>query len=359
MRNKKILVTGNLGYVGSAVVPFLQERYGVDNVAGLDAGWFAHDVASMKMGPRLQAQLIGDLRTIDDGQLELFLLRERVDVVVHLAAVSNDPVGNRFSRVTRDINELESVRLARIARRAGAEKFVFASSCSVYGAGGSEPRSERSPLAPQTAYARSKIAAEWALMDEDCDEFRVIPLRFATACGPSDRIRLDIVLNDFVATALVTGRIDVLSDGSPWRPLINVSDMATAIAWAVEYDGESLGPVNVGFNKMNFQIRELAEEVARQTGASLSVNSTAAPDTRSYRVDFSLYERLNPAASGRKYLAISVAELVSWFRELNFPQADFKKSRFGMRLNALEEMIAQNTMSTDLRWRDWRKKRDD
>src|SRR5262249_34403879 len=156
-----------------------------------------------------------------------------VDAVVHLAAISNDPIGHAYEEVTFDVNSRASVELARLAKDSGVGSFIFASSCSVYGSADDRPRTEQSELGPLTAYAKSKVRTEQGLRDLAGSGFRVTCLRFATACGMSDRLRLDLVLNDFVACALSAKRITVLSDGTPWRPLINVADMARAIEWAV------------------------------------------------------------------------------------------------------------------------------
>ena len=165
-----------------------------------------------------------------------------MDAIVHLAGVSNDPIGNTFEDVTLAINHRATVELAGRAKAAGVGAFVFASSCSIYGQADDAPRVEESELGPLTAYARSKALAERDLAPLADDRFRVTCLRFATACGMSDRLRLDLVLNDFVASAIATGRIDIMSDGTPWRPLIHVADMARAIDWAIDRPGQEDGP---------------------------------------------------------------------------------------------------------------------
>ena len=184
-----------------------------------------------------------------------------VDAVVHLAAVSNDPMGHAYEDLTRQVNHVAAAAVARQAKAAGVRSFVFASSCSVYGAADDRPRTERSSLNPLTTYAKSKILAEQALCELAGPTFRISCLRFATACGMSDRLRLDLVLNDFVASAMSTGGITVLSDGTPWRPLINVADMARAIDWAVGRDADAGGDfliVNAGSDGWNYQVSELA-----------------------------------------------------------------------------------------------------
>ena len=187
-------------------------------------------------------------------------LLDGVDAVVHLSAISNDPMGNKFEAVTGEINRDATVRIARLAAERGVKSFVFASSCSMYGYAEGGARKETDPTNPLTAYARSKIGSEKAMAELDRKGMLVTSLRFATACGMSDRLRLDLVLNDFVACAITSGEITVLSDGTPWRPLIDVEDMARAILWAIrrkpDKGGEFLA-VNAGRDESNYQVREL------------------------------------------------------------------------------------------------------
>ncbi|MGH7043734.1 MAG: NAD-dependent epimerase/dehydratase family protein, partial [Acetobacteraceae bacterium] len=228
----RILITGNLGYVGSILSRHLRVALPEAELVGYDAGFFAHCLTGAETLPerRLNRQHFGDVRDLPASLLT------GVDAVVHLAAVSNDPMGNRFEAVTEEINAAASLRLAAMAQAAGVRSFVFASSCSIYGFAEGGPRRESDPVSPLTAYARSKVATERGLHGMNQGGMTVTCLRFATACGMSDRLRLDLVLNDFVACAVASGEISVLSDGTPWRPLIDVTDMARAIAWAIERD---------------------------------------------------------------------------------------------------------------------------
>ena len=220
----RLLITGNMGYVGPAVVQELRRRYPDAILDGFDAGYFAHCLTTSDGLPErlLDRQLFGDVR--DPRGLDL----AGYDAVILLAAVSNDPMGERFGQVTRAINQDAAVAIGKAAADAGVRNLVFASSCSVYGVAHGGPRTEQDPVNPVTIYAASKIDAETALTSIGGDTV-VTCLRFATACGMSARLRLDLVLNDFVACALTTGKITVLSDGSPWRPLIDIADMARAI----------------------------------------------------------------------------------------------------------------------------------
>src|SRR5205085_7847326 len=219
------------------------------------------------------------------------------DAVVHLAAISNDSMSRRFEAVTGDINFRASAAIAEAAQRAGVRNFAFASSCSIYGAAGADAKRENDEVQPLTAYARSKIDAERFLEQMPQRNMAITCLRFATACGASPRLRLDLVLNDFVAGALASRRVDVLSDGTQWRPLIDVQDMARAMEWAITRERENGGlflSINVG--AANYQIGALAETVAKSVpGTTVSIARQAPPDRRSYRVDFSRFAAIAPA----------------------------------------------------------------
>jgi nucleoside-diphosphate-sugar epimerase len=276
-----------------------------------------------------------------------------VDVVVHLAAISNDPMGNEFQSVTEAINEKASIALAQMANERGVARFVFASSCSIYGAAEGRKRRESDPLNPLTAYARSKVAMENALRATSNGRMAVTCLRFATACGMSDRLRLDLVLNDFVASALATGEITVLSDGTPWRPLIDVADMARAIEWAINRlpeQGGSFLLVNAGSKSCNYQVRELAEVVAAELpGTTVTINQHAPADLRSYQVDFSLFAELAPANLPAVPLAQSVHNLSVGLQGMGFSDSEFRTSSL-MRLKALKRHISEGRLSLNLRW---------
>ena len=259
----RILITGNMGYVGPVLTRFLREKFENAELIGYDTGFFGLSLTGVERLPeaRLDKQVFGDIRELPPALLE------GVDSVVHLSAISNDPMGNKFEAVTADINQKASVRIAKLAAERGVKNFVFASSCSMYGYAEGGARKETDPTNPLTAYARSKIGSEKEFAGLDLSKMTVTSLRFATACGMSDRLRLDLVLNDFVACAIAAGEITVLSDGTPWRPLIDVEDMARAISWAIvrrSEDGGKFLAVNAGRDEGNYQVRELAEAVAEQ-----------------------------------------------------------------------------------------------
>jgi nucleoside-diphosphate-sugar epimerase len=346
----RVLFTGNMGYVGPVVVRHFRRRFPDATLAGYDAGFFAHCLTTRGALPEtlLDAQYFGDIRDLPASLLE------GVDAVVHLAAVSNDPMGNEFEAATDAINRAASIRLAQLAADAGVANFVFASSCSIYGFAEGDARTEEDPLNPLTAYARSKIGTEDALRGLANGPMTITCLRFATACGMSDRLRLDLVLNDFVAGAMGSGKITVLSDGTPWRPLIDVADMARAIEWAVTRPADQGAPflaINAGSDEWNYQVRDLANAVAGEVpGTEVSINLHSQPDKRSYRVDFSRYRALAPDHQPEVTLAESIRRLVAGLRAIGFDDADFRNSGL-MRLQALRGFIAASQLSPELRWR--------
>lgn len=345
----KILVTGNMGYVGPMVTRRLRASYPEATLVGIDTCFFGHCLTGADMLPEraVDVQIFGDVRDLDESVLE------DVDALVLLAAISNDPMGSAFEQVTADINCEANVRLARMARQMGVGRIVFASSCSVYGLADEGARSENAPLNPLTAYARSKIDTELALEPLAGDGLAITCLRFPTACGMSPRLRLDLVLNDFVASAVATGRIEILSDGTPWRPLIDVRDMARAIDWAISRDVDGARPflsVNAGRNDANYQMRQLAEAVREvMPGVEIEINENAQPDRRSYRVSFDLYKQLAPDHLPEISLRQSIEFLREGLERMAFSDARFRDSKL-MRLKALAGLREANRLDADLRW---------
>jgi nucleoside-diphosphate-sugar epimerase len=344
---KTILITGNMGYVGPWVLQQLRQSRPQATLIGYDMGYFSHCLTRAAILPECRADLqyFADVRTIPEKILE------GVDAIIHLAAISNDPMGKAFEELTLEVNHRATVRLAALAKQAGVRSFVFASSCSVYGFAEEGARTESSSLNPLTAYAQSKVAAERDLAPLADEDFRVTCLRFATACGMSERLRLDLVLNDFVASAVATNRITILSDGTPWRPLINVKDMARALDWALDRtNGQDYLVVNAGANEWNYQIRELAEAVARVIrGVEVSIHPHALPDKRSYRVDFGLFRRLAPNHQPQMDLETTVQELRQGLEAMHFQDRDFRNSSF-VRLKVLEELRRQGLLNEQLEW---------
>lgn len=345
----RILITGNLGYVGSVLTGELRRRLPDAHLIGLDAGFFADRLTSPGPIPEiaLDVQRYRDLRDVDADDLA------GMDAVIHLAALSNDPIGARFDHLTDAINRAATERLAALAAQAGVRSFVFASSCAVYGAGDDRPRREDDPVDPLTAYARSKVASEQLLAPLARDGMVVTALRFATACGVSPRLRLDLVVNDLVATALRTGVVEVRSDGTPWRPLIDVSDMARACVWGLTRTAENGGgflAVNVGRDGSNHRVLDIAEHVADAVpGASVTVDPAAGPDRRSYQVDFARFQALAPDHQPLVDLSTCIGALVTQLTaEPGSPELGGGRL---LRLTDLEARLTEGSLDEQLRWR--------
>lgn len=345
----KILVTGNMGYVGPVVVRRLRQSYPQATLVGLDTGYFAHCLTNADLLPecRVDVQYFADVR-----RLPLTVL-DGVDAIVHLAAISNDPIGNLFEEITLDINYRASVRLANQAKQRGVKAFIFAASCSMYGFADDSPRKETSPLNPLTAYAKSKVYTEQELQKLADEIFTVTSLRFSTACGMSERLRLDLVVNDFVACAIASRNITILSDGTPWRPLIHLKDMARAIDWAIQrdrVDGGDFLAVNVGSSAWNYQVKELAEAVAQVIpDVTISINKDAQPDKRSYKVDFGLFEQLAPGFQPKMDLIMAIRELKDGLETMGFRDDNFRNSNY-MRLKVLTLLREKRLLNHNLQW---------
>jgi nucleoside-diphosphate-sugar epimerase len=347
----RLLITGNMGYVGPVLIKYLRHHHSDLHISGLDTGYFAACITTTEALPecRIDMQYFSDIRHFPAS-----ILRGH-DAMVHLAAISNDPMGNTFKHVTEEVNYQASVRAAAMAKSAGIGSFVFASSCSIYGSAENAPRTETADVNPLTEYARSKVRTEEELKQLAGPDFTVTSLRFATACGMSDRLRLDLVLNDFVAAAVTSKKIVIFSDGSPWRPLINVQDMARAIDWAVHRRGENGGrylAVNAGSDAWNYQVRDLAEAVADIVGGTqIVVNENAQPDKRSYKVDFSLFRQLAPGHQPQKDLHGTIEALQQGLRLIDFKDSGFHHSDL-IRLETLRRLKACGLLNDRLEWAD-------
>lgn len=344
----KILITGNLGYVGPILIQELRKAYPQSTLIGFDIGYFSKNLTTPLLSPDtfLDVQYFGDVRNFPSEYLK------GVDTVVHLAAISNDPIGNRFEDVTLDINYRATLDIAEKAKRQGVKNFVFASSCSVYGFAESDARTENSSVNPLTAYAKSKVLSEEGLSKIADDQFKITCLRFATACGISERLRLDLVLNDFVAGAITSGEITILSDGTPWRPLINVKDMARAIRWAHERNASEGGDflvVNAGSDEWNYQVKDLALAIKETLpSTTVSINKDAQPDKRSYRVDFSLFKSLAPDFQPIHDLQTTIDQLIEGLQSINFSNKNFRNSDL-IRLFVINDLKAKSLIDNELR----------
>jgi nucleoside-diphosphate-sugar epimerase len=345
----KILITGNMGYIGPCVADQLRRSYAGARLIGLDMGYFAHCLTGARALPecRIDAQHFSDIRNLSEEVLE------GVDAVVHLAGISNDPMGKTYEDVTAEINYESSVHLAELAKKSGVKRFVFASSCSMYGFAEGGPRKEDADLNPLTAYAKSKARTEEGIRRLASENFVVTSLRFATACGMSERLRLDLVLNDFVAGAVASKEITILSDGTPWRPLIHIKDMARAIDWAVGRNAEMGGhflAVNTGSTEWNYQVKDLAEAVAEVIpGVNISINKNAQPDKRSYQVDFGLFKQLAPGHQPQVNLKMAIEGLRDGLEGMGFRDKDFRNSPY-IRLRVLSGFRESGALNDRLEW---------
>jgi nucleoside-diphosphate-sugar epimerase len=341
----RVLVTGHHGYIGSVLAPFLRDA-GHD-VVGLDT--FYYRGCDLDDAPEFEPALALDVRDVGPGDLEGF------DAVVHLAALSNDPIGDLNADWTYAINRGGTVTLARAAKEAGVGRFVFASSCSMYGAAEGDIRlDEGAPLRPLTPYAESKVAAEEALRELAGDGFCPVSMRNATVYGVSSRLRLDVVLNNLVAWAHTTGAIRLQSDGSSWRPLVHVRDVAGAALALLEapagrVSGEAF---NVG-SAETFRIRDLAEIVhERFPDCEITFAEGASPDPRSYRVDFSKFASVLPRFRFEWTAERGADELATAYAAANLDFEEFHGHRF-IRLNQLKRLLDDGSLVDDLRWAAW------
>jgi len=343
------MIVGNMGYVGPTVVQTLRQLHPNSTLTGFDTGFFAHNLTTASRLPEslLNQQVFGDVREFPQSCLE------GVDTVIALAAISNDPMGDRYQAITHDINFEATLNLARKAKAQRVKHFVFASSCSIYGFVEGGPRRESDALNPLTAYARSKVATEEALLELADETFTITCLRFATACGWSERLRLDLVLNDFVAGAIAKGSIHILSDGTPWRPLIAVSDMALAISWAMARPADNGGrflAINTGSNEWNYQVKELAAAVAAAIpGVEICIDPAGAPDKRSYSVNFDLFGRLAPEHQPRVSLAEAVQGLKQGLESIGFADSEFRESDL-IRLRVIANHLESGRLNPSFRW---------
>lgn len=336
----RVLVTGNLGFVGSVVAPFLASVG--HEVWGMDTGFYSDCHLYLPLDP---PTLRMDVRDVTRRDLRDY------DAVVHLAALSNDPLGELDPALTEDINLNGTLRVANAAWAAGVKRMIFASSCSMYGVGGADLVDETATMHPQTAYARSKVMADAALREMASDSFCPVCLRFATAYGASPRLRLDLVVNNLVGWGITEQMIRILSDGTPWRPLIHVQDMARAIAAALVAPQEKVcgQAFNAGRSDANYQVRTIATRVAQHLHCQMTTNPDASPDTRSYQVDFSRIAKGLPDFHPEWGLNRGIAQVATAYRESGMTSEVFKGRRF-TRLLQLRHLLEIGELDANLRW---------
>lgn len=339
----KVLVTGTEGYIGCVLMPFLEQR-GHD-VTGFDTGFYVDRTLGDAPAPRGR-QRRGDTRRLTAADLKGF------DGVVHLAELSNDPLGQLNPKITFEVNHAGSVHVARMAREAGVPRFVYSSSCSVYGAGTGDFKTEASPLNPQTAYAECKALVERDVGALANGSFSPVFLRNATAFGISPRMRFDLVLNNLSGLAWTTREIKMTSDGTPWRPLVHIKDIALAMACALEAPREAVhGQVfNVGDNAANYQVRDIAEIVAGVfAGCALSFGRSDS-DNRSYRVTFDKIRRHLPVFACAHTARTGALELREGFERIGMTREIFEHRAF-TRLKQLTYLLNAKQIDADLFWR--------
>ena len=334
----KLLVTGDLGYVGSVLVPTLREK-GYE-VVGFDIGYFA-DCLLCPVNENYK-RINRDIRSIDADDLN------GIDGVIHLAGLSNDPAGELQPELTEQINFEATIRLGKLARDAGVKRFIYASSQSMYGISSStdeldEDLSEKLPL---TTYARTKWQAELALKELQTEEFSVICFRPSTVFGVSPRLRCDIVFNNFVACAFTTGKIEILSDGTPWRPVVHIRDVCSAFIAGIEAPLKLVAgrSFNVGIPDGNFSVRDLAEAARRAVpGTKLKFMGEHGGDSRTYKVSFNrILSELSEWYKPEWDLDRGGRELVDFFRQVNFTEEDFRGSKTN-RLPKLKQVLSESS----------------
>jgi nucleoside-diphosphate-sugar epimerase len=342
----KILITGTEGYIGARMAPILA-AHGFD-VTGLDTGFYRDgclylDPVGMPMAP---PTIFKDLRTVEAKDFEGY------DAVVHLAELSNDPLGANRPEITFKINHEGSVRIAKAAKQAGVRRFVYASSCSVYGVGsGGNFLDETSPTNPQTAYAHCKVNVERDVTQLASPDFCVTFMRNATAYGPSPRMRFDIVLNDLCALAWTKKKIAMVSDGSPWRPIVHIEDIIESVRCALRAPVDAINRevFNVGATSENYQVREIAALVAKAfPGCEVSAGPPSG-DNRSYRVSFDKIATRLPGFTARWTAARGAQELHDLFQRIEFTNASYEFRAF-TRLKQLKYLQRTHQINEDLQW---------
>ncbi|MFC8597475.1 NAD-dependent epimerase/dehydratase family protein [Isoptericola sp. NPDC057191] len=331
----RVLVDGDRGYLGAVMVPVL--RAAGHDVVGLDVGWY--DGCDFGAQPDGYEQRTGDVRDATPEDLDGF------DAVIHLAAISNDPIGHLNPDATYDVNARGAVHMARVAKEAGVPRFLFSSSCSLYGAGGDAPVTEDGEFHPVTPYGESKVMAEQGISPLADESFSPTYLRNATAYGSSPRLRADIVVNNLTGTAYTRGEVRLQSDGSPWRPLVHARDIAAAFLAALEAPREVVHDqaFNVGRDEDVVQIRTIAEQVSEITGAPVSFADGAGPDARNYRVDFTKIRTLLPAADPSWTVPDGIREIWKDAADRALTADDFEGARF-VRLERIRQLAADGRL---------------
>jgi nucleoside-diphosphate-sugar epimerase len=339
----RVLVTGNKGYIGETLTPLLLKNS--FEVVGLDTDFFTTTLDAQENN---NCKIIArDIRDIEESGLE------GIDAIVHLSSLSNDPIGELNPGLTEEINFESSVKLAKMAKKVGVRRFIFSSSCSIYGIAKEDTVSELSEVNPLTAYARSKIETEKALLEMSDDNFCVGLMRNSTVYGYSPKFRNDLVVNNFITTAIACGQIRVMSDGSPWRPLIDVRDLSNIFIQFLKVPAESINGeiINIGFEENNFQVKDLLDEVKKQLPeCEVVYTGEHGKDSRSYKVDFEKFKSLFPDVKQEWTLDKSVADLIVHLRNAHYSKEDFESDKYS-RLSVLKNLLSKNAIDSNLRWK--------
>jgi nucleoside-diphosphate-sugar epimerase len=340
----RVLVTGSHGYIGSVMVPMLMEA-GHD-VTGLDSDLYR----KCTYGPVFPdiPLLKKDIRDVENTDLEGF------EAVIHLAALSNDPLGDLNPHLTLEINHAATIRLAELAKAAGSTRFIFSSSCSMYGAAGEDILDEHAKFQPVTPYAVSKVFVERDLAKLADTGFSPTYLRNSTVYGVSPRMRFDLVLNNLVAWAYTTGLVMLKSDGTPWRPIVHIEDLSRAFIAVLHAPRSTVHnqAYNIGIQEENYRIRDLAEMVRELVpGSRIEYGENASPDRRSYRVDFRKYTQAFPDSPLSWNARRGISQIFESYRTYGLKQADFEGPRY-MRIAHIKELMAEGFLDGNLRWKD-------
>jgi nucleoside-diphosphate-sugar epimerase len=338
----KILLTGHKGYIGTILVPMLLNK-GYE-VVGLDSDLYER--STFGEGIQEIPELRKDIRDVELADLEGF------EAVLHLAGLSNDPLGNLNPNLTYDINYLASVKIAELAKQAGVSRYIFSSSCSNYGAGGNDWLNEQSAFNPVTPYGESKVKVEQDVSKLADDNFSPTFLRNATAYGVSPRLRFDLVLNNLVAWALTTGLIYIKSDGTPWRPIVHIEDISRAFVAVLEAPREKIHneAFNVGRNEDNYQIKELAE-IVKETVPNCRIEYApdAGPDKRCYRVDCSKIAETLPNFQPQWNARKGAVELYEAYQKVGLTLEEFEGPKY-QRIAHIKYLLSNNMLDENLRW---------
>ena len=338
----RILITGHKGYIGTVMAPLLADAG--HEVVGLDSDLFKQ--CTFGEAPREFPSIRKDLRDVLAADLKGF------EAVLHLAGLSNDPLGNLNPNLTYDINHHASVNLARLSKEAGVKRYLFSSSCSTYGAAGDKVLDETAEFNPVTPYGRSKVLVEEDVARLASPEFSPVFLRNATAYGVSPRLRFDLVLNNLTAWALTTGKVFIKSDGTPWRPIVHIEDISRAFLAALEAPREVIHnqAFNVGRTEENYQIRDLAEIVKETVpGCTIEFAADAGPDKRCYRADFSRIKKMLPGFQPKWDARRGAQELYEAYKKVNLRVEDFEGARY-KRIDHIQGLLASGQLDADLRW---------